>query len=180
LDKFLGVDIRKVGVDGFELSQPFLIDHLVSFVEDGCELDLNAKETPTPVGKPLLHKDENSKVRKHTSNYKMVVGMSGYLQGSTRPNILMASHRCARFVKDPKRSHERAMIRLVRYLKSTKDRGVVFKPKPELGLEYFVDADFAGGNWTQADADNPEQVMSRHVSHWLFTSICWLPHWLVQ
>jgi hypothetical protein len=52
------------------------------------------------------------------------------------------------------------MIRLVRYLKSTKDRGIVFKPKPELGLECFVDADFAGG-WTQADADNPEQVMSR-------------------
>jgi hypothetical protein len=72
----------------------------------------------------------------------------------------MASHQCARFVSDPKLSHERAMIRLVRYLKSTKDRGIIFKPQPDLGLECFVDADFAGG-WTQADADNPEQVMSR-------------------
>ena len=72
----------------------------------------------------------------------------------------MASHQCARFVHDPKRSHERAMIRLVRYLKSTKQRGIIYEPKPELGLECFVDADFAGG-WTQADADNAEQVMSR-------------------
>jgi hypothetical protein len=160
LDKFLGVDIQKVGVDGFELSQPFLIDCLVSFVEDGCELDLNAKEPPTPVGKPLLHKDENGKVRKHTWNYGTAVGMSGYLQGSTRPDISMASHQCARFINDPKRSHERAMIRLVRYLKTTKDRGIVFKLKPELGLECFADADFAGG-WTQADGDNLEQVMSR-------------------
>jgi hypothetical protein len=86
--------------------------------------------------------------------------MSGYLQGSTRPEISMASHQCARFVSEPKRSHERATIRLVRYLKSTKLRGIIFDPKPELGLECFVDADFAGG-WTQADADNPEQVMSR-------------------
>ena len=72
----------------------------------------------------------------------------------------MASHQCARFVHDHKRSHERAMIRLVRYLKSTKQRGIIYQPKPELGRECFVDADFAGG-WTQADADNAEQVMSR-------------------
>ena len=102
LDKFLEVDIQKVGVDGFELSQPFLIDRLVSFVEDGCKLDLNANETPTPVGKPLLHKDENGKVCKHTWNYRTAVGMSGYLQGSTRPDISMASHQCARFVNDHK------------------------------------------------------------------------------
>lgn len=52
------------------------------------------------------------------------------------------------------------MIRLVRYLKSTSTRGIVYTPKPELGLECFVDADFAGG-WTQADADNPDNVLSR-------------------
>ena len=86
--------------------------------------------------------------------------MTGYLQGSTRPEISMDSHQCARFVTHPKRSHERAMIRLVRYLKSTSSRGIIYDPQPEKGLECFVDADFAGG-WTQADADNAEQVMSR-------------------
>ncbi|MCP4099727.1 MAG: Ty1/Copia family ribonuclease HI [Planctomycetaceae bacterium] len=58
------------------------------------------------------------------------------------------------------RSHERVIIRIVRYLNNTKDKGIIFKPDPELGLECFVDADFAGG-WCQADADNPENVMSR-------------------
>jgi hypothetical protein len=72
----------------------------------------------------------------------------------------MASHQSARFVNDPQRSHERAMIRLVRYLKGTTTRGIVYTPKPELGLECFVDADFAGG-WTQADADNADNVLSR-------------------
>eukprot|EP00956_Cyclotella_meneghiniana_P007593 scaffold10232_cov46-Cyclotella_meneghiniana.AAC.3 len=147
LDKFLGINIQPAGPG-----------------KDGVQLDLNAKETPTPVGKPLLHKDSNGKSRKHSWNYRTAVGMSGYLQGSTRPEISMASHQCARFVHDPKRSHERAMIRLVRYLKSTKERGmergIIYELKPELGLECFVDADFAGG-WTQADADNAEQVMSR-------------------
>ena len=160
LDKFLGINIQPVGDDKYELSQPFLIERLVNLIEDGLELDLNSKETPTPVGKPLLHKDENGKARKHSWNFRTAVGMTGYLQGSTRPEISMASHQCARFVTHPKRSHERAMIRLVRYLKSTSSRGIIYDPQPEKGLECFVDADFAGG-WTQADADNAEQVMSR-------------------
>jgi hypothetical protein len=160
LDKFLGIDIKGLGTDKYELSQPFLIERLIKFVEDGIEFDLNEKETPTPVAKALLHKDENGKPRKHSWNYRTAVGMAGYLQGSTRPEISMASHQCARFVNDPKRSHERAMIRLVRYLKSTSSRGIVYSPQPKLGLECFVDADFAGG-WTQADADNPENVLSR-------------------
>ena len=54
------------------------------------------------------------------------------------------------------------MIHLVRYLKSTFTRGIAYTPKPELGLECFVDADFAGG-WTQADADNADNVLSRTV-----------------
>ena len=61
LDKFLGINIQPVGDDKYELSQPFLIERLVNLIEDGLELDLNSKETPTPVGKPLLHKDENGK-----------------------------------------------------------------------------------------------------------------------
>ena len=54
------------------------------------------------------------------------------------------------------------MIRLVRYLKSTKQLGIIYESKPGLGLdlECFVDACLAG-DWTQADADNAEQVMYR-------------------
>jgi hypothetical protein len=78
LDKFLGIDIKGLGTESYELSQPFLIERLINFVED----------------------------------------------------------------------------------ESTSTRGIVYTPKPELGLECFVDADFAGG-WTQADADNPDNVLSR-------------------
>jgi hypothetical protein len=35
-------------------------------------------------------------------------------------------------------------------------------PLPELGLECFVDTDFAG-EWTQVDADNEDNVLSRTV-----------------
>ena len=72
----------------------------------------------------------------------------------------MANHQCARFVNNPMRCHERAMMRISRYLSATKDSGIIFSPNKLLGLECFVDADFAGG-WFQADSDNPDNVMSR-------------------
>ena len=90
----------------------------------------------------------------------MEVGMTGYLQQSTRPEISMASHQCSRFVKNPMRSHEGAMMRIDRDLGATRERGIIFQPNKLLGLEFFVNADFAGG-WSQADAHNPENVMSR-------------------
>ncbi len=52
------------------------------------------------------------------------------------------------------------MMRIARYLGATRERGIIYKPDKSLGLECFVDADFAGG-WSQADAANPDNVMSR-------------------
>ena len=105
--------------------------------------ELTGRESLTPVGKPLLHKDIEGKPRKYNWNFRTAVGMIGYLQQSTRPEISMASHQCARFVNQPMRSHKRAIIRIICYLKNTKDKGIIFEPDPKLGLECFVDADFA-------------------------------------
>eukprot|EP00957_Ditylum_brightwellii_P018508 1392063-Ditylum_brightwellii.AAC.1 len=52
-------------------------------------------------------------------------------------------------------SHERALIRIVKYLSTTVDRGIVYDHDPNLGIHCFVDADFAG-SWSKADVDNPE------------------------
>ena len=160
LDKFLGINISKLDDGRYEFTQPFLIDRIIKFINTEYPTELTGRESLTPVGKPLLHKDLEGKPRKYKWNFRTAVGMIGYLQQSTRPEISMASHQCARFVNQPMRSHERAIIRIVRYLNNTKDKGIIFEPDPELGLECFVDADFAGG-WCQADADNPENVMSR-------------------
>ena len=57
-------------------------------------------------------------------------------------------------------SHEKAIRRIRKYLQGNKDKGLIFRPDPTLGLECFVDTDFAG-NWHQADLDNAENVLSR-------------------
>ena len=86
--------------------------------------------------------------------------MLNYLQASTRPDIAMAVHQCARFSADPKITHERAVMRIGKYLLGTKERGIKFTPDTSKGVECHVDADFAG-SWDKADFGNPENVLSR-------------------
>ena len=90
----------------------------------------------------------------------MAVGMLSYLQVHTQPDISMAVHQTSRFFNDPRLSHEKASMGLVRYLFGTRTRGIVYNPNKSKGLKCYVDADFTGG-WTQADSDNAENVMSQ-------------------
>ena len=86
--------------------------------------------------------------------------MLGYLQASTRPDISMAVHQCARFNGCPKLCHEKAVKYIARYLLSSHDKGIHYKPDSTRGLECYVDADFAGG-WSSGEYTNPECVLSR-------------------
>ena len=73
----------------------------------------------------------------------------------------MAVHQCARFQINPKRSHEMAVKRIVRYLLATRDKGIIIKPNNNLDeIQCYVDADFAG-SYTQAESDDPSSVKSR-------------------
>ena len=72
----------------------------------------------------------------------------------------MATYQVARFCIAPKLSHERAVNRIGRYLKATKDKEIIFTPDGDKGLECYVDANFAGG-WDKADSGNPEVVLSK-------------------
>jgi len=158
MDKYLGVDINRLpDKSGFTMSQPYLIERIL----EAANIDSRMTNSrPVPVVGPLLSRDEDGPDRKHSWNYRTLTGMLGYLQLTSRPDISMATHQCARFNSCPKLSHERSINRICRYLLGTMDKGIVFRPDHSRGLECHVDADFAGG-WTGGDSTNPETVLSR-------------------
>ena len=49
---------------------------------------------------------------------------------------------------------------IAKYLKGKSDQGIVYHPNKTKGIECYVNANFSGG-WSQSDAENPENVMSR-------------------
>jgi hypothetical protein len=67
VNKFLGIEITKLGSDPFELSQPFLIDRLLRFF-GLCNnaFDIDANPSSTPVAKGLLHQDLAGKLHKYS------------------------------------------------------------------------------------------------------------------
>jgi hypothetical protein len=68
----------------------------------------------------------------------------------------MAVYQCAHFSTNPMQSHKQAVMRIGKYLLSSKNKGMIYSPDPSKGIEVYVHADFVGGwNPTQAqDADN--------------------------
>ena len=107
-----------------------------------------------------MYKDKDRDPRKNQWNYRQVIGMLNYLSSTTRSDISMATHQCARFCEDPKALHELGVRHLGKHFLGTKGRGIIFEPNKEKCLEYFMDAGFAGG-WQNADASNPENVLLR-------------------
>ena len=83
-----------------------------------------------------------------------------YLTSNSRPDIQYAIHQCAHFTHNPRASHEQAVLRICRYLKGTKDKGLVFKPNQELALDCYVDADFAD-LWKAEKEEDPVCVKLR-------------------
>ena len=156
IDKYLGLMIRDIDSNTFEMSQPFLICWILEFLS----LDENkTKGRNTPVGTPLLNGDLNGVQRKHPWLYHGAVGMRSYLGNCLRPEIQMAVHQTARFSVNPMRSHELAIMRTGRHLCNNCEQGIIYKVNKSKGIEVYVNADFAGG-LSFADADNSDNVLS--------------------
>jgi hypothetical protein len=136
---FLGILMKKKKDGSIELLQTGLIDRILRITE----LE-NSSAKPTPAVPTPLGADKEGPSCEETWSYASVVGMLMYLASNSRQDIAFAVHQCARFTHNPKASHEQAIKRIVRYLKGTRDRGMVIKPNKTLALDCHVDADFAG------------------------------------
>jgi hypothetical protein len=85
IDKFLGIEIKCLGPQEFEIYQPFLINRIVTFLGlKSKEYETHCNDKFTPAAAQVLNKDLHGKERKKTWKYRMAVGMMSYLQGHTQ------------------------------------------------------------------------------------------------
>jgi hypothetical protein len=156
---FLDIDIRPSTHEegAIELLQTGLIDRILKVLSlDGDNVKIrNDPASTTPLGK-----HEESAPRKEHWSYASVIWMFLYLASNSRPDIAFAVHQCARFTHCANSEHEVAVKRITRYLKATRDFGFIMKPKKDLRLDLYANADFAG-LWNVESKDNPLSVRSR-------------------
>jgi hypothetical protein len=94
-----------------------------------------------------------------------VVGKLSYLAQTTCPDIMYATHQIAKYLSDPRQSHGKAVLYLIRYLKKTCDLGLRFKPDSTKDFECYCDADFSG-LWNKAFAP-VDPITSKSQKGWI-------------
>eukprot|EP00804_Cyclotella_cryptica_P020131 CCRYP_014912-RA/>CCRYP_014912-RA protein AED:0.34 eAED:-0.30 QI:0/-1/0/1/-1/0/1/0/430 len=155
---FLGVRMEIDQATGLmEMKQTSLIDRVIKTL--GLDLGTTSGKFNPAEAKPLV-KDADGEPVLGEFSYSSVVGMLLYLAGHTRPDIAYAVNCCARYMFCPKRSHELALKRIGRYLKATRDRGLVLNPSKLLKVDCYPDADFAG-LYGHENPSDPSCVKSR-------------------
>ncbi|XP_028127128.1 uncharacterized protein LOC114323666 [Camellia sinensis] len=91
--------------------------------------------------------------------YQRLMAKLIYLSHS-RPDITIVVSMVSQFMHAPRTSHLEAVMRIMRYLKSSPGNGLYFSKHGHLGVEAFTDAD-----WSRLITD-------RMVNLWIL-HICW-------
>ena len=136
---FLGIQIAKTGDNSFELTQTGLI---AKVLEAANMSDCNGVDTPT--GPTPIGSDTDGPPFAEAWKYRTIIGMLMFLSANTRPDLSYAVHQAARFSHAPRHSHAVAVKRILRYLQTTKDKGMHLTPSTEARVDCYVDSDFAG------------------------------------
>ena len=113
LADFLGVNIEQKSPKDIIFTQPHPIDDILK--DFGLKHAKDGKETPA-VSSRILTRNDNGTDHDKSFHYRSVIGKLNHLEKATRPDISFATHQCARFVADPKKSHARAVQWLGGYL----------------------------------------------------------------
>ena len=157
IDEYLGVKVTRIDVNTIELSQPHLIDSIIADL--GFKDNTKGKDTPAP-STACLDRDKDGTSHDESWDYRSVIGKLNFLEKSTRPDIAFAVHQCARYSSDPKQSHSAAVRYIVRYLMTTRDKGLILRPSNH-SFDCYVDADFQGGWNAETAADDSTTAKSR-------------------
>ncbi|KAL4011538.1 hypothetical protein IC575_028598 [Cucumis melo] len=75
--------------------------------------------------------------------YRCLVGKLIYLS-HTRPNIFFAVSAVSQFMQAPYEEHMEAIKRILRYLKTTPGKGLMFRKTDKKTIEPYTDSDWAG------------------------------------
>jgi hypothetical protein len=151
---FLGVEFKREG-NTIKLTQEGLAKKVIQYT--GMD---KATSRITPAAQEPLGSDKDGQPFAEEWSYPAAVGMLLYLSSNTSPGIQIAVHQATRFSYSPKHSHGQTVKRIVRCLLDTSERRLELVPKPDEGLDCWVDANFCGLHGYE-DEQDPTSVKSR-------------------
>ena len=126
---YLGVQLTRKGKD-YVIDQSRYIKHFLEGLKN--KFKIKERKTPlpldfTPTAKDCaLTEEEREQVQQRFGNlnYRSIIGGIIYASSGTRPDVTYAVGKLAKFSNAPGMKHFRALIWLVGYMSTTKERGI--------------------------------------------------------
>ena len=141
VDAILGVRITRTQ-NGLMLSQEHYVDTILGkFSQD----DLGVCKTPMD---PQHHLSKNKGESVSQLEYSRIIGSLMYLMSCTRPDIAYSVSKLSRYTSNPGEDHWKAITRVLRYLRYTRDYELHYSGYPGV-LEGYSDA-----NWISDTSDS--------------------------
>ncbi|KAA0053629.1 Beta-galactosidase [Cucumis melo var. makuwa] len=136
LKYFLGMEVAR-SKEGISVSQrKYTLDLLTETDMLGCR----PADTPIEFNCKLGNSDDQVPVDKE--QYQRLVGKLIYLS-HTRPDISFAVSVVSQFMQAPYEKHMEAVNRILRYLKNTPGKGLMFRKTNGKTIEAYTDSDWA-------------------------------------
>jgi len=137
LKYFLGIEFARSKEGIFMNQRKYVLDLLKETGLLGCK----SAETPMESNIKLLPAEAGNMVDK--GRYQRLVGRLIYLT-HTRPDIAFAVSLVSQFMHAPGPEHQEAVFKILRYLKGSPGKGLLYKNRGHLQVEAYTDADWAG------------------------------------
>lgn len=142
LKYFLGIEVARTD-DGMVLSQhKYAMDILNDCGQLGC------RPSSFPMEQNLRIDKCHESHKTDASLFRRLIGRLLYLQ-ATRPDIAYAVNVLSQFVSDPREDHMNAVLRILRYVKSTLGQGIFIPKSGGFNLAAYCDADWMGCPFTR-------------------------------
>ena len=143
---FLGMAItRDRQARTISLSQKGFIDTILKRFRMENSYGVSTPLDPDVVlSKSMSPTSEEEKQRMKSIPYLAGVGSLMYASLATRPDITFATNRLSQFNSNPGQAHWTALLRVLRYLKHTRNYVLVLGGQEKITLEGYTDSDYAG------------------------------------
>lgn len=190
---FLGIKFTtqtdENGDVSIQLSQEAFIESLVQ--STGLDGDgVTEPKTPYRIGYPVdkikIEEYDLTTQHKMTHLYQVLIGSLNWLSISTRPDISTITNMLAKYSNKPSRGHIDQAKRVIKYLKGTKSKGILFSSKNRNKLESFVKfpisptsiTTMTDANWGPQDQSKPTETNQEELELFKSRSISGYLIWL--
>ncbi|GJX07803.1 hypothetical protein Tco_0195735 [Tanacetum coccineum] len=103
------------------------------------QMDSNDTKIPMDPGTKLVKAEDGNSV--DATYYRSLIGSLRYLL-HTRPDLSYAVGLLSRFMQDPKEIHLKAVKQVIRYIKGTKEHGIIYKKEGGCKITGYSDSSY--------------------------------------